>query len=150
MIARYARTSRELDNLLHRFCLQCVGDYAKVDSTPVLQFALVTALEEFLDEDATNDGTVCLFDTKSLGSDENAARKHNGLWEYLQELRQRYPERKFMGGIIIEDRKLWKFSRHQLADNFSNLDGWDEFIPASVLQSPDFVESEYWMDDWDG
>jgi len=48
---RYARTAREMDNWLHRYCLTAVGDYAKVDSAPVLKMALILIFEEFLDAD---------------------------------------------------------------------------------------------------
>lgn len=44
----YARTMGELDGELKKFCWSHVGDYAKVDSAPVLQLALIELMERYL------------------------------------------------------------------------------------------------------
>lgn len=49
---RFAKTTNELNILFRQFCRANVGDYAKVDSTPVLEMALKMLFEEYfiLDE----------------------------------------------------------------------------------------------------
>lgn len=270
---RYARTTREMDSWLHRYCLSAVGEYAKIDSAPVLKMSLLMVFEEFLDADEpttakivfqnethvqelidealleyrkqeqerakTNtkvpekedwevplvrlypegqyiprpstkhvlqaffentkaktpeqnfvkfleehrkhlrwwykngdsgkthfavpyqnvhdewslfyvdfilllsDGTVALFDTKTIGSDSEAARKHNALLEYLQELRQRYPTRRFIGGVLIQDRSIWRYSLHRLENDFQDTEGWQAFDPTTQTEWPDFNENDY-------
>lgn len=258
---RYARTPREIDSLLRRFCFQLVGSYAKVDSAPVLQMALLLLLEEFLEREETEagrillhlenqslvqelvdralelyaarkaeeaariqkepdpapwevpeirlypedqyrcrpgdhhvlqayfesqrasmpeqrfaafleenapglrwwykngdsgkehfavpyrdlsgewslfhvdfvlelaDGTLAFFDTKTIGSDPNAAKKHNALLDWLERNRKLNPARGFVGGVLIEDRNCWKYSSHRLENHFTDLSGWSVFRP---------------------
>jgi len=67
--------------------------------------------------------------------------------EYLQELRQRHPERSFIGGVIIEDRNVWRFSKHHLENDFRELDGWDSFDPTLQTEGSDFDETMFRIDD---
>lgn len=261
---RYVRTPKEIDTLLHRFCLEAVKNYAKVDSAPVLKMALLVLFEEFLERDEIEagkiilvektrvqdlvdktleryalkkaeeaariqkdpeaapwdvpeirlyaedqysrkpgehhvlqayfesqrasgpeqrfaafleenapglrwwykngdsgkehfavpyrdlqdewslfhvdfvlelaDGTLAFFDTKTIGSDPNSARKHNALLEWMESNRARCPERGLVGGILIEDRNCWKFSKHRLDDHFTDLTGWHTFNPSDYAR----------------
>ena len=270
---RYARTPRELDTLLHRFCLSAVGSYAKVDSAPVLKMSIILALEEYLDFDepstakvvlkndlkvqqlvnealeeygklmqqqaksvtrkpelfgwevpmvrmyseaeflpkparkhvlqhyfesksasipeqrfiaylesngkhlrwwykngdagkshfavpymtgqgewslfhvdfiiVLSDGTIALFDTKTIGSDPEAARKHNALHELLPELRKLHPERRFIGGILIEAKGLWRYCEHHLENEFRDVEGWSTFDPTNQRDWPDFGADDF-------
>jgi type III restriction enzyme len=45
---RFAKTTRELNSLLHYFCLHSCGDYAPVDSAPILKYALLELLADYL------------------------------------------------------------------------------------------------------
>jgi type III restriction enzyme len=47
--ARFAKTQDELNILFRQFCRANVGDYAVVDSTPVLEMTLKYLFEDFLD-----------------------------------------------------------------------------------------------------
>ena len=60
----YARTMGELDGELKKFCWSHVGDYAKVDSAPVLQLALIELMERFLGFDEM-DATKVLLHTQN-------------------------------------------------------------------------------------
>lgn len=45
---KFAKTQSELDILFRQFCRNHVGNYAKIDSTPVLEMALKMFFEEYL------------------------------------------------------------------------------------------------------
>lgn len=45
---KFAKTQSEMDILFRRFCVNHVGGYAKIDSTPVLEMALKMFFEEYL------------------------------------------------------------------------------------------------------
>lgn len=45
---RFAKTQSELDILFRQFCRDYVGNFAKIDSTPVLELALKMFFEEYL------------------------------------------------------------------------------------------------------
>jgi len=94
-----------------------------------------------------SDGTIAFFDTKTVGSDSEAARKHNALLDYLQELRQRDPTRRFIGGVIIQDHGLWRYSIHRLEDEFRDTEGWQVFDPTVQKEWPDFSESDYKLEE---
>lgn len=61
----YARTMGELDGELRKFCWSHVGNYAKVDSAPVLQLALIELMERYLGFDEM-DATKVLLHTQNL------------------------------------------------------------------------------------
>lgn len=70
-------------------------------------------------------GIVCLFDTKSCGSDGNAPAKHNALLKYIEEENKK-PGRKLVGGVVIEDPDSGNWYYPSLPiDNTDNLKGWD-------------------------
>jgi len=58
---RYAKTQNELDTMLHRFCLASCGEYAKVDSAPVLKYALIDLFESYLGFDEFQTARVILY-----------------------------------------------------------------------------------------
>lgn len=67
-------------------------------------------------------GTVCLFDTKTKGSDPNAAVKHNALLDYIADQNENN-EKRLVGGILIQDDDNWYYSPLKI-DNTNDLDGW--------------------------
>ena len=69
-------------------------------------------------------GLICLFDTKSCGSDDNAPVKHNALLKYIDE--QREKGKKLVGGVVIEDLASGNWYYPSLPiDNTNDLTGWD-------------------------
>jgi len=66
-------------------------------------------------------GTVCLFDTKTHGSDENGAQKNNALYEYVKDYREK--GKKMFGGVLIQEGDNWYFPDGAV-DNIDNTDGW--------------------------
>lgn len=79
-------------------------------------------------------GTICLFDTKTPGSDEDAPEKNNALWEYVQELNNAQlqlntdgtPTRGFVkavGGVLVQQGENWYYPEGLIEDNKS-IDGW--------------------------
>lgn len=71
-------------------------------------------------------GQVFLFDTKSAGSDPEAANKHNALWEYMQSPERR--ELHLQGGILIEEHAIWKYSPSRI-EGTDNIVQWKAFFP---------------------
>lgn len=69
-------------------------------------------------------GVVCLFDTKTQGSDPDAPAKHNALLKYMEE-QNKAGGRRLTGGVIIpqDDYQNWYYSELPI-DNTNNLDGW--------------------------
>lgn len=73
-------------------------------------------------------GTICLFDTKSVGGDRESVNKHNALIDYIA-AEHTIRGKNIIGGIIIEDgRNVWKFSPMHI-DNARDLAGWSTFFP---------------------
>ena len=56
-------------------------------------------------------GNVCLFDTKTLGSDEDAPEKNNALWNYIEEHNELFKEKgiRFTGGVLIQQGDNWYY-----------------------------------------
>lgn len=67
------------------------------------------------------DGTICLFDTKTCGSDEDAPEKNNALYKYCQEYLAK--GKKVVGGILIQKDENWYYP-DGLIDNTDTIDGW--------------------------
>lgn len=67
---------------------------------------------------------VCLLDTKTMGSDEDAPEKHNALLKYIDE--QNAKGMHLMGGIVIQDENStnWYYPSLPIKDTDS-LKGWD-------------------------
>lgn len=66
-------------------------------------------------------GTICLFDTKSHGSDENGAEKNNALYEYVKTYRDKGV--KMFGGVLIQESDNWYFPDGTV-ENIDSTDGW--------------------------
>jgi len=60
--ARFARTQDELNILFRQFCRANVGDYAVVDSTPVLEMSLFYLFEEYLNFDINATPKIILYE----------------------------------------------------------------------------------------
>ncbi len=71
-------------------------------------------------------GRIFLFDTKTTGSDPNAARKHNALIDYVNS--EEAKKMNLGGGIIIEDGENWKYSPIKISDTY-NTSNWKCFYP---------------------
>lgn len=71
-------------------------------------------------------GQVFLFDTKSEGSDENGAVKHNALLKYMAEENKK--GKHLDGGVLIEDQEVWRYSKFAL-QNTNDTKGWQAFFP---------------------
>lgn len=69
-------------------------------------------------------GKICLFDTKTKGSDPDAPAKHNALLEYIEMLNNK--GRHLVGGIVIQNpvNESWYYSPRPI-DNTTNTDGWE-------------------------
>lgn len=79
-------------------------------------------------------GTICLFDTKTPGSDEDTPEKNNALWEYVEELNNAElqlntdgtPARGFVkavGGVLVQQGENWYYPGGLIEDDKS-IDGW--------------------------
>ena len=66
-------------------------------------------------------GTICLFDTKTLGSDENGAEKNNALYRYMADYRSR--GKQVVGGILIGVGDNWYYP-DGLVDDINDTAGW--------------------------
>ena len=66
-------------------------------------------------------GTICLFDTKTHGSDENGAEKNNALYEYVKTYREKGV--KMYGGVLIQESDNWYFPDGTV-ENIDSTDGW--------------------------
>lgn len=85
----------------------------------------------------TKNGTRCLFDTKTAGSDPgNAHLKHNALIEYIEKQNGRgLPT---IGGIIVRNEvgssEVWRYCKNRIANTIDMI-GWDFFDPAMINNS---------------
>ena len=68
-------------------------------------------------------GTICLFDTKTRGSDEDAPEKNNALMQYINDYQAK--GKKIVGGVLIKDEGTsnWYYPGG-IIQNTDNLDGW--------------------------
>lgn len=75
-------------------------------------------------------GTIALFDTKTLDSDPNFVKKHNALFEYLKEKSTK--DKTIIGGVIVPrtktDYSIWKYAEN-LIDKANDHTGWSSFEP---------------------
>lgn len=78
-------------------------------------------------------GTICLFDTKTPGSDEDTPEKNNALWEYIEEHNEAYRERsiRFVGGVLVQKGENWYFPEGRIEDDKST-DGWSRLNLAEL------------------
>lgn len=77
-------------------------------------------------------GTVCLFDTKTRGSDPDAPAKNNALYNYMQEFNAR-GGRQLIGGVLIYDEAStnWYYPGG-IIDNTESIAGWSVLDLRSV------------------
>ena len=66
-------------------------------------------------------GTICLFDTKTCNSDEDAAEKNNALFNYCEDYCAR--GKKVIGGVLIAKGDNWYYP-NGIIDGTTNIDGW--------------------------
>lgn len=68
-------------------------------------------------------GTICLFDTKTQGSDADAPEKNNALLDYIEEYRSK--GKSIVGGVLIRDEGTsnWYYPGGIIQDTDS-IDGW--------------------------
>lgn len=68
-------------------------------------------------------GTICLFDTKTPGSDVDAPEKNNALYQFCQQLTNQ--GKKVVGGVLINqpDTENWYFPE-AIITNTDNTGGW--------------------------
>lgn len=78
-------------------------------------------------------GTICLFDTKTLGSDENTPVKNNALWQYVQEHNEAYKEKgiRFVGGVLVQQGENWYYPGG-LIDDDNSIKGWRRLYLADL------------------
>lgn len=78
-------------------------------------------------------GTIALFDTKTLDSDPNFTRKHNALFNYLKE--KSTTEKPLIGGVIVprskSDYSVWKYAEN-LIEKANDTKGWVAFDPSRL------------------
>jgi len=80
------------------------------------------------------EGTIALFDTKTLGSDPEFCNKHNALLDYLAEnTTQKKP---LIGGVIVSQgegvEQVWKYSEKKIT-NSKEISGWISFDPSMIM-----------------
>ena len=68
-------------------------------------------------------GTICLFDTKTKGSDADAPEKNNALLDYISSYQA--TGKKIVGGVLIKDEGTsnWYYPGG-IIENTDNIDGW--------------------------
>lgn len=66
-------------------------------------------------------GTICLFDTKTPGSDEDTPEKNNALWEYIEEHNAK--GKRMTGGVLVQKGENWYYPEGLIEDDKS-IDGW--------------------------
>lgn len=68
-------------------------------------------------------GTICLFDTKTKGSDADAPAKNNALLDYISSYQA--TGKKIVGGVLIKDEGTsnWYYPGG-IIENTDNIDGW--------------------------
>ena len=67
------------------------------------------------------DGTICLLDTKSHGSDAEGDVKNNALYHYVVERRRQGMN--IIGGVVIREQDNWYYPEG-IVDNIENIENW--------------------------
>ena len=75
-------------------------------------------------------GTVCLFDTKTMDSDPNAPMKHNALLDYIEKQNKDHHMR-LMGGVIIQRDENWYYCPMKI-ESTSDLVGWNALNLSAI------------------
>lgn len=79
------------------------------------------------------DGTIALFDTKTLDSEPEFVVKHNALHQYINT--KRAEGKKIIGGVIVpkgKENRIWKYCDN-LINNAHDITGWTTFLPSDYL-----------------
>ena len=78
-------------------------------------------------------GTICLFDTKTPGSDPDTPEKNNALWQYVEEHNEAYRERgiRFVGGVLVQVGDGWYYPGGTIDDD-KTTDGWSRLDLATL------------------
>ena len=68
-------------------------------------------------------GTICLFDTKTIGSDEDAPEKNNALQKYIEDYNKK--GKKIVGGVLIKEEGTsnWYYPDGMI-ENTDSTEGW--------------------------
>ena len=66
-------------------------------------------------------GTICLFDTKTPGSDEDTPEKNNALWEYVEEHNAK--GKRMTGGVLVQKGENWYYPGG-IIESDDSTDGW--------------------------
>ena len=78
-------------------------------------------------------GVIALFDTKTLDSELNFVRKHNALYNYIQQ--KSTAKRPLIGGVIVPrtnaDYTIWKYADN-LIEKANDYTGWVSFNPSDI------------------
>ncbi|MBQ7471606.1 MAG: DEAD/DEAH box helicase family protein [Prevotella sp.] len=74
-------------------------------------------------------GTICLFDTKTLGSEEDTPEKNNALWKYVEEHNAK--GKKMTGGVLVQLGENWYYPAGFIDDD-KNTDGWSRLDLATL------------------
>lgn len=74
-------------------------------------------------------GTICLFDTKTCNSDEDAPEKNNALYEYCKEYCEK--GKKVIGGVLIAQGNNWYYP-DGIIDDTDSIAGWSVLELGSV------------------
>lgn len=74
-------------------------------------------------------GTICLFDTKSPGSDEDTPEKNNALWKYVEEHNAK--GKKMTGGVLVQVGDGWYYPGGPIDDD-KTTDGWSRLDLAAL------------------
>ena len=77
-------------------------------------------------------GTICLFDTKAAGGDQESVHKHNALIDYIEKEKAKQGVN-IIGGILIEDNGCWKYSPLHI-ENARDITGWSSFFPDQFVE----------------
>ncbi len=74
---------------------------------------------------------ICLFDTKTKGSDKNMITKHNALIEYIN---KNSTKQKIIGGVIVPEQRgndlIWKYS-DSVITSATDISKWKSFEPSN-------------------
>jgi type III restriction enzyme len=76
-------------------------------------------------------GTIGLFDPKTIGSDPENVSKHNALIEYIEQLNTY--KNLVVGSIVIPQNGSWRYCKNRI-ENDNDLSGW-EFFNAAMLNN---------------
>jgi type III restriction enzyme len=74
-------------------------------------------------------GTLGLFDPKTIESDPENVVKHNALIKYIEQLNAK--GKKAVGSIIIPQKGSWRYCKNRI-ENDKDLTGWEFFNPATL------------------